>query len=273
MKEMSLQDVQSASLAILKNFHAFCVSHNIKYSLGYGSLIGAIRHKGFIPWDDDIDVVMMREDFERFCNEYVDTTKYKLFSYSRNNTFSVVARLCEMEKTYVNTATPLFIEKTGVWIDIFPLDSVDENKQNYEKVVANIEEINQQIFHCRWQMRRLDLKDIYKIRTFLSWLKNVRKARSSINEILSKHNDLCIAYAGNESSVMSMLAFPAYLDRGFFPKRVFTDVENVLFEKEYFKAMKGYDEWLRIIYGDYMIVPPMEKQQRRHSIHKYFWKD
>ena len=167
----------------------------------------------------------------------------------------------------------MFTEKTGVWIDIFPLDSVDENKQIYEKVVANIEEINQQIFHCRWQMRRLDLKDIYKIRTILSWLKHVRKARTSINELLSKHNDLCLTHTKNESSVMSMLAFPAYLDRGFFPKRVFTDVDNVLFEKEYFKAMKGYDEWLRIIYGEYMIVPPLEKQQRRHSIHKYFWKD
>lgn len=270
MKEMSLQDVQSVSLAILKNFHAFCISHNIKYSLGYGSLIGAIRHKGFIPWDDDIDVVMMREDFERFCNEYVDTTKYKLFSYSRRNTFSIVARLCEMEKTYVNPATPLFLEKTGVWIDIFPLDSIDENKLNHEKDAAKIEDINQQIFHCRWQMRRLSFKDVYKIRTFLSWLKHVRKAKNSINELLSKHNDLCLAHTKNESSLMSMLAFPTW---GYFPKRVFTDVEDVLFEKEYFKAMKGYDEWLRIIYGEYMIAPPVEKRQRGHSIHKYFWKD
>ncbi len=70
MKELTLSDVKAVSLDILKDVHEFCIAHDIKYSLAYGTLIGAIRHKGFIPWDDDIDIVMPRPDFERFFKEY-----------------------------------------------------------------------------------------------------------------------------------------------------------------------------------------------------------
>ena len=73
-KEMTLGEVQNISLDILVHFHNFCIANNIKYSLGYGTLIGAIRHKGFIPWDDDVDVDMMREDYERFAQIFNNST-------------------------------------------------------------------------------------------------------------------------------------------------------------------------------------------------------
>ena len=71
MKEMTLKDVQGVSLDILKDVHSFCESHHIRYSLAYGTLIGAIRHKGFIPWDDDVDIVIPRPDFTRFWHASV----------------------------------------------------------------------------------------------------------------------------------------------------------------------------------------------------------
>ena len=107
MKEMSLKDIQGVSLNIMKRLHTFCVEHDIKYSLGYGTLLGAIRHKGFIPWDDHIDVFMMREDFDRFCEIYEDTVDFKLFSYNRGNTYSAVARLCDLQRTLVKTGSPV----------------------------------------------------------------------------------------------------------------------------------------------------------------------
>ena len=67
MKEMSLREVQLGCFEILKDVHVFCVSNNIRYSLAYGTLLGAIRHKGFIPWDDDIDIIMPKPDYDRFC--------------------------------------------------------------------------------------------------------------------------------------------------------------------------------------------------------------
>ncbi len=70
MEKMTIKEIQGVSLDILKDVQSFCESHNISYSLAYGTLIGAIRHKGFVPWDDDIDILIPRSDFERFCQEY-----------------------------------------------------------------------------------------------------------------------------------------------------------------------------------------------------------
>ena len=73
MKELTNQDIKDVSLDILNTIHSFCTKNNIQYSLGYGTLLGAIRHKGFIPWDDDVDVLMPRPDFEKFCKTDVDS--------------------------------------------------------------------------------------------------------------------------------------------------------------------------------------------------------
>ena len=272
MKEMSLKDIQGVSLDIMKRLHTFCVEHGIKYSLGYGTLLGAIRHKGFIPWDDDIDVFMMREDFDRFCEIYEDTVDYKLFSYNRGNTYSAVARLCDMQRTMVKTGSPLFTEQTGVWIDVFPLDSVDNEKSVFEQRIIKIKEAHQNVISCRWLMRSLHLRDLIHLRSLVSWVLHSRQARKNITELVRLQNELCISFAQKNSNMMSVLAFPTYIDRDYSHKRVFDDVEDALFEKELFKIMKGYDEWLTMIYGNYMTPPPIEKQKPGHSIHKYYWK-
>lgn len=273
MKEMTLQDVQAVSLGILKHLDSFCKEHKIKYSLGYGSLIGAIRHKGFIPWDDDLDVVMMRDDFERFCSIYEDTSEYKLFSVSRGNMYQPMGRLCEMQNTLVKTALPLFTEQTGVWIDIFPLDSVDEDKQRFDERKYLIEESHKRIWQCRYYMREWKgVRSLVHIKDSLLWLLNVRNARKTINQLVNYHNDLCINFASSDSKMMSMLVFPVYIQRDWSPKNVFEETIPIPFEDTCFQVMKGYDEWLRIIYGDYMQLPPEEKRKAGHSSHRFYWK-
>jgi lipopolysaccharide cholinephosphotransferase len=273
MKEMTLQDVQAVSLNIMKHLHDFCMQHNIKYSLGFGSLIGAIRHKGFIPWDDDMDIVMMREDFERFCKIYEDDPEFKLFSYNRGNTYAAMARLCEMQMTSVKTGSPLFTEPTGVWIDIFPLDSVDNDKDVFFSKIEAIKDIQRKVFCCRKQMREWrGVKSMVHIRSFVDWGLHHRKAWKNINMLIKQQNDLCVSFADHDSKMMSLLAFPAYIERDFSPKCVFDEVIDAPFEDNQFKIMKGYDKWLTIIYGDYMTPPPVEMQKRSHSIHKYYWK-
>ncbi len=275
MKEMTLNDVQTVSLDIMKNLNDFCEEHSIKYSLGYGSLIGAIRHNGFIPWDDDMDVVMMRDDFNRFCEIYEDNVNFKLFSYNRGNTYSAVARLCEMKKTFVKTGLPLFTEETGVWIDIFPLDSVDNDKRIFDIRKQEIKTIHEKVIKCRDEMRKWSWNsciNILQLKIFCKWLLHVSKARRDINKLVKIQNDLCETFANDDNHNMSMLAFPIYIDRDFCPKDVFKEVDNHIFEQTSFKIMKGYDKWLTIIYGDYMTPPPVEKQTRGHSYHSYFWR-
>lgn len=262
------------SLDIMKHVHTFCKEHGIKYSLGYGSLIGAIRHKGFIPWDDDIDIVMTREDFDRFCQIYQDSPDYKLFSFSRGNMYASCARVCDMKRTLVKTVSPLFTEPTGLWIDIFPLDSVDDDPSVFECKKQEVARIHRQIIQTRSSKRRLCLRDLYHFKSFIRRVKSsiVKKEDINLLELVGRQDSLCRTLASSTSKMMSMLVFPAYINRDYSPKHVFDEVIDAPFENTHLKIMKGYDEWLTIIYGDYMTPPSGKKAKKGHSFHKYYWR-
>ena len=100
MKEMTLQDMHSFCLDIAKEVHRFCIENGIKYSLGYGSLLGAVRHKGYIPWDDDIDFLIPRPDYDIFCQTF-KSAKYKLAT--PDNAYIAYARVYDNERTYCRT--------------------------------------------------------------------------------------------------------------------------------------------------------------------------
>ena len=131
MQKMRLKDIQSVSLEVLKDVHDFCITNDIRYSLAYGTLIGAVRHQGFIPWDDDIDIFMPRPDYEKFCKIY-PSEKYKLISSYDQDSYLAFSRVCEMDKTLVKEFVPWCKCDTGVWIDVFPLDGAEENKEEWD---------------------------------------------------------------------------------------------------------------------------------------------
>ena len=99
MKEMTLREVQLFGLEILKDVHHFCTLNGIRYSLAYGTLLGAIRHKGFIPWDDDIDIVMPRPDYEKFCKTFKSDAGYDIFSPVEGDCYLGYARVCDLKRT------------------------------------------------------------------------------------------------------------------------------------------------------------------------------
>ena len=271
-KEMSLTEVQSVGLDILNHFHAFCVNHNIKYSLGYGTLIGAIRHHGFIPWDDDVDVVMLRDDYDKFCHLYEDSVKYKLFAPNRKNTYSACVRLCEMQNTRVITDTPLFTEETGIWIDIFPFDSVSDNKSEFTHMVNEAISSFDLIQTKRYIMQPW-YKQVSGVRSLYGLIRRKWLFRHSIFDYVNEHVKLITAWSSRDTKMMSQLSVPDMGDREYYSKSLFQDVIEVMFENSKLFVMNGYDECLRIAYGDYMQLPPKEQQERGHTYHKYYWKD
>ena len=128
-----LRKHQLRMLEMLKYIDSVCKKHNIKYWLCSGTLIGAVRHGGFIPWDDDIDIAMPREDYERFFVEYPlhSSGKFKLLSYRDKSSiypfFKVVDPRTVVFEKYVN---PRY--QTGVWVDIFPLDLLPANDRPFK---------------------------------------------------------------------------------------------------------------------------------------------
>lgn len=97
MRELSLDELREVELDILKTFHNFCEENKIKYYLSNGTLLGAVKYRGFIPWDDDIDVFVPREDYDRLISIFKDSEKYHLFAFERNERYRYLfAKLCDM---------------------------------------------------------------------------------------------------------------------------------------------------------------------------------
>lgn len=269
-KEMSLRDIQKVSLDILKVFHDFCVSNNIRYSIGYGTLIGAVRHKGFIPWDDDVDVVMLREDYNKFINLFRDSENYKLFSGERRNMYGAIARLCEIKRTRVDLYVPLFSEATGVWIDIFPMDYIEEDHDRLLEDMQSVISAHRETIMKRCLMRSMR-NEVNGLRSLFHWIKMNVKYRNDIFSYVDAHLSKVNDISSENGGLICQFGYPTYNERDVVIREAFDDVVEVNFEGSLFYAMKGYDLWLKNIYGDYMKLPPKEDRIAKHGQNKYYW--
>lgn len=270
MEELSIIDVQKLSLEILKDVHDFCVENNIKYTLQGGTLIGAIRHKGFIPWDDDIDIAMPRPDYDRFLKEYRSDNGYRVIArdIGDKSVDIMFARVCEFSKTIVKSSVPWCDQETGIWIDVFPLDGVEEN---HDILLKRIERM-QWWWNLSLKKRTLktpiaDVHGIkYKIKYFL------KMPVLLLGDIIGRLNKECKKIPFGTTKYYSNLSFLQYGIREKHRTAVLDEVILVPFEDSFFYSMKGYDEALKEKYGDYMSLPPIEQQVAKHGFEKIYWK-
>lgn len=269
MKQMTLEEIQQVSLDILKEFHAFCVSNNIRYSLAYGTLIGAIRHKGFIPWDDDVDVMMGRKDFERFFELYPSSGRFK--AVRPEQTYMNIGRLYDGQKTLVDTEVPWKKGETGVWIDIFPIDCVSDNEEDFLKFHSQCAKLH------RRQVRKRKLKyPFLKLRNKrkIKYIFNIFSFRNSLSRILKKHRTLLATHPYGTTNHCCQLAIPDNGTKDYIPLQMMNEYIEVDFAGEKMMSIKDYDTYLRNIYGNYMELPPAEKQvPQQDNYIKFYWKE
>ena len=276
MKELTLQEIQSQSLEILQAVHDFCVAHDIKYSLAYGTLIGAIRHKGFIPWDDDIDIIMPRSDYERFTASF-SAPRLGLVCEKDKDYYLNYCRVYDTEKTGSTTFLPIGKDyKGGIWIDVFPADGVSDDKEVF---VRNIGEVKKNwMKQLRYRYSLASFRDILRtcgIKDFLILmavkLSGQGRKKLDLNNDIVRKNAVRIPYGATEH--WSQLCI---LDDGIRNYQLCEDFSETIdaeFEGRSFKIMKGYDRVLRNIYGDYMQLPPEEQRQPKHGHATLYWKD
>lgn len=259
LREVSLDEMRDIQLAILKDVHFFCQSRNINYSLSAGTLIGAVRHKGFIPWDDDIDIMMLRPDYDRFIEEYkAKNPHFVLQTYKNDDSY-----VFPFAKIYDNRT--LLIEPSvinGVYIDIFPIDGI-EDKEHFCVVRKEFAQL------CRNLSKASRL---YKVRGgwkehFKYYLRKLKYPRRS--ETVKKMDELCVRCSTATS--LNYCCICGGLEEDFYPRQIFDKYISLAFEGNEFDCIEGYDTYLRSLYGDYMKLPPTEKRVSNH-VYKVFWK-
>lgn len=255
MNKKELKELQNCELDILKQFIKVCDKLNINYFIIGGTLIGAVRHKGFIPWDDDIDVCMLRKDYEKFLKEgqKILEDKYFLQTYKTDKEYPCCfAKIRNSETTFIESSINHLDINHGIYIDIFPLD----NLYKYSKIKSKL--LYYSLFYEYFKKSNNKLKRLFnKIARIIYRKKDKIKLCEKLDNIYQKNNkkdsDIIINYCG------------AWGDkRESHKKSDFMNYTMLQFEDIQVKAPIGYDRVLKDTYGDYMTLPPKEKQVSHH---------
>lgn len=252
MKKITQDEVKKIELGILNYISEVCQQNNIRYYLMAGTLIGAIRHKGFIPWDDDIDIGMPRPDYNKFKNivgDRLHNDRFRLLSYEYGNLdYNFMKMIDDRTVVYEKYISG----SIGVWVDIFPIDGLPPNPVVAKILCCNLE------FWRRLLNIRNAKKDIAtkKNRIFLKRIIapvaecfSVRFLCNRINGIFKNYNyDECI-FVG---AVSGGFSYKARISKDVYEQTMLE------FEGERYMAPVGSDKLLTQLYGDYMQLPPIE---------------
>ena len=265
-RPLTLDDVKGLSLQILHEIDAFCAKHDIKYSLAYGTLLGAVRHKGYIPWDDDIDIMMSRVDYNKFISIFPhgEDTLFSVASYESDPDFHYTFAKIVCNSTVNNE---LGYSRYGHGIDLFPIDKIPVEPEKAKKLLLSQTRL--------WNVFMLKAMKWSKDR---SLLKNLIMCISKMalyfvpySAIHKRMQDGAMKYSELEGDYNMGCLFGPYGTREIMPKDIFSTVIPLPFEQLQYNCLKEYDRYLSSIYGNYMELPPVEKRITHHDIDAH-WK-
>lgn len=254
-----LAEVKKIELDILKCFHDYCEKNSLRYFLAYGTLLGAVRHGGFIPWDDDIDVVMPRADYEKFIREFKNDC-YEVYDLSKKGYFYPFAKLCDSRTVLIENI--VVKNRMGIYIDIFPMDGVGEDVgKQISKIKRNLK-LQQHKYSPFSRKRSLIKKILLPIVKLLLLPLSCQRLGQRMNDEAKKNSyDDCNLVGCLCEDVGKSL---------FFEREVIEPISSISFEGYSFCAPADVDKYLTCVYGDYMKLPPIDQQMPKHSF-KAYW--
>ncbi len=282
MRAVSEEEFKNIQLDILKAVADFCDKNGIRYYLCGGTLLGAIRHKGFIPWDDDIDIIMPRPDYVRFHELFNrENSRYRVNSILNNPNW--ITSFAEVEDTKTVKDNLNFKNEYigGISIDVFPTDGSPENKyvrRIYWELMNFIERVavlSHQKFCVSRHFADQDvgcarLKTF--VRTAIKFLL-IPLARLTIPLNLNLLvNKVGSSFDVDRSQYIGVVTFPHYGFKECVKREPFLKIKKRIFEGLLFNTPEGYEEYLSNLYGDYMKMPPEENRASHHNM-KGYWKE
>lgn len=266
MKLIEISDLKKIQLSILHEVASFCETNGIRYFLSYGTLLGAVRHRGYIPWDDDIDIMMPRIDYMKFIqsfNEYHQ--KNKVISHYLDSKYpwpfaKVVDTTTTMEE-HINYA----YVNMGVYIDVFPIDGLPYKKNQIVKIFrkAKILKLIISIKRGKKNHSRPALQNFILNFSFLFSFIDYAKLLKKFDEVVSQ-------YSFDEAKYTAILVEVGDGITECIPRIFYDQKVSLLFENGSFNAPVEYEKWLECIYGDYMTLPPVEKRITHHVNNAYY---
>jgi len=266
-EELSSTELQKIEFEILRYIKKVCELHNINYYLIGGTALGAIRHHGFIPWDDDIDIAMLRDDFEQFCSVMKkNNTDYKLLSLNSDKKYTLPLAKVIDTRTVLHQLHQREKRELGVYVDIFILDNIPESKSIQDKF------IKRQVFIARlWEAAQS--KDQPEMNHFKAILKTFGRRFLWIigprffARMLDNNAKM---FKNIDTKLCGSLVYSTIWGKSIYPKTYFSPGRKERFEKEDFTVPSLVEEYLKNDYGDYMQLPPVEKRVSHHNFVAYY---
>lgn len=260
MQEISLEEIKKIELELLSYVDSVCKKENIRYFLCGGTLLGAVRHKGFIPWDDDIDIVMPRPDYERLIDLLDNNENYKLFSARDDNYYYNFGKLAD-KRTCLTESGIREIEGMGVHIDIFPMDGMPEDEKECKSHFRMLDRQRHRITAFSMLRPRIRKNVVCYIRNYCKFLATQNR---SLQDEQKKYLNNALKYSYDDASRV-FISGGAYKQKDIIPKIWFRDCVLLEFEGKQFAVPSDYGQYLRQLYGDYMQLPPVEARVPHHN--------
>ncbi len=254
--DYTLRKIQMVQLEMLIEVDRICKKCGIKYNIIAGTLLGAVRHGGYIPWDDDADVALLRPEYERFreaVKTELDTTRFYFQDSRRTKGYRWgYGKLRRKETLFVRENQEHMPYNQGIFIDIFPLDGVPDNK-----ILRSIKN-----FEC-YCVRKILWSKVGQVadKSYLKrvWFKCLAKIPE---EVIWNYYFKMVAKAGKKKTKMvRILMFPTPNNEYGYYKKWYENSADTVFEGYTFKGIKDYDEYLKFKFGNYMELPPVENRK------------
>ena len=263
LSSADLAELQRASLEMAKYFRDFCQEHGLLFYLCGGCCIGAVRHKGFIPWDDDVDVFMPRDDYERFRELWpreADTVRYPLVESDEHLVNGeIFATIRDTQTTFVKTRQEGLDMPHGIVLDVIPLDGCPEGSaRKKQKLWASVYSLfrSQVIPETHGGLLASGSKVLLDIiRSPHGRYKMWRKAEREMTQYRIEDCE----------KITELVTGPRYMQNEF-PKEIFASAVMVPFEDTEMPIPVGYDTYLRTVFGDYMQLPPEDQRRPHHDV-------